>query len=291
MLSINFVNWNSLYFKIKFLMAGYVYTPLKEKDRFERASHFGETNEKDIELLASKKYKELFDKGRTIFDPGYVRWLEDNGHAPISKESSYYSVDAMSGVYKYGEPDFSPVLRHKFGVDEMLHHMRDVMRKHPKLNVYEKGVPKTAISYYEHPFLNNLETLSRSTSSVPITRTLLWEETRGVNRMLRFDLTSLSSRWRKDFAGVMDDVREQRDPRLVVGKLNALGRSVAVDSFTHYAMGGALPDDITGSPKEWNEIARLRMRYSEPFYEGEIGSSFEEHCGEESGTTLQPCSS
>ncbi len=182
----------------------------------------------------------------------------------ISTESSYYSVDAMSGIYKFGEPDFGPVLFHKFGVKELPHQMIDAMRKHPKVNLYEKGVPKTAMSYYEHPLLNNLETFRRSTSSEPSLRNLLREETRGVNRMLRFDLSSLSSRWKKDFAGAMDDVHEQRDPRLVVGKLNVLGRSVAVDSFTYYAMGGALPEDITGSPKEWNKIARLRMIYTVP---------------------------
>ena len=247
-------------------MAVYSYTPLKEKDRYVRASHFGDLNSQDIELLASKKYKELYDKGRTIYDPGYERWLRDTGRRPISREDFFLSVDTLSGTYKYREPDFTPMLHHKFGVDELPPSMVTMMQKvaNPKLHVYQKGVPKTITSYYGHPFINNIETFRKTTSTQPIVRNFLWEETRGLNRFLRFDLSSLSARWKKDFGGVLNDISEQRDPRLVVGKLNALGRSVAVDSFTHYAMGGALPDEIIGPPKEWNKVARLRMRYSEP---------------------------
>ncbi len=247
-------------------MAVYSYTPLKERDRHERASHYGDLNSKDVELLASKKYKELYDNGRTIYDPGYERWLRDTGRRAISRSDYFYSVDTMSRIHKFGEPDFSDVLFHKFGVDELPPSMIDIMQKvgNSKLKVYEKGVPKTITSYYDHPFLNNLESFRNITSSEPRVRKFLWEETRGLNRFLRYDLSSLSARWKRDFGGVVNDISEKRDPRLVVGKLNSLGRSVAADSFTHFAMGGAVPDDIIGPPKEWNKVARLRMRYSEP---------------------------
>ncbi len=247
-------------------MAVYSYTPLKERDRHERASHYGNLNSKDVELLASKKYKELYDNGRTIYDPGYERWLRDTGRRGISKSDYFYSVDTMSRIHKFGEPDFGAVLFHKFGVDELPPSMINTMEKvdNSKLKVFEKGVPKTVTSYYDHPLLNNLESFRNMTSSLPPVRKFLWEETRGLNRFLRYDLSSVSARWKKDFGTVMNDIAEKRDPRLVVGKLNALGRSVAADSFTHFAMGGAVPDDIIGPPKEWNKVARLRMRYSEP---------------------------
>ncbi len=255
-----------LVFSVVCAMAVYSYTPLKERDRHERASHYGNLNSKDVELLASKKYKELYDNGRTIYDPGYERWLRDTGRRGISKSDYFYSVDTMSRIHKYGEPDFGDVLFHKFGVDSVPPSLSNIMETvgNSKKSVFEKGVPKTVTSYYDHPLLNNLESFRDMTSSFPPVRKYLWEETRGLNRFFRYDLSSLSARWKKDYGTVMNDIAEKRDPRLVVGKLNALGRSVAADSFTHFAMGGAVPDDIIGPSKEWNKVARLRMRYSEP---------------------------